>query len=68
MAIKLECSNCVLEKELPENISLERLNAEADQFFKEHKTRIGNCWCKKQNIFIRTFTVRDGIIPDKKTA
>lgn len=53
--IKIECANCRLEKELPENISLKRLNDEAIIFFKEHKTRIGNTYCHKDNLFIRTF-------------
>jgi len=53
--IKIECANCRLEKELPENISLQRLNDEAKQFFKEHKTRVGNVYCRLENLFIRTF-------------
>lgn len=55
--IKLECANCRIEKELPENMSLARLNDEAKQFFKEHKTRIGNVYCSINNIFIRTFNI-----------
>lgn len=56
--LKLECANCRLEKELPENISLTRLSDEANEFFKKHKTRIGNMWCKKENLFIRSFNVK----------
>lgn len=57
MSIKLECSNCKLEHELPENISLQRLNDEAKEFFKKHRTRIGNMYCKIENIFVRTFSL-----------
>ena len=53
--IKLECSNCRLEIELPENLSVQRLNDEAQVFARQHRTRIGNMWCKKENLFIRTF-------------
>lgn len=54
-SIKLECTNCRLEKELPDNISLARLETEAKSFWKEHKTRIGNMYCKYGNLFVRTF-------------
>jgi hypothetical protein len=53
--VKLECANCRMEKELPENLSVKRLNEETKQFYKEHKTRIGNAYCKIDNIFLRTF-------------
>ena len=52
---KIECANCRLECDLPENISLMRLNDEAQEFFKKHKTRIGNRWCSKENLFVRTY-------------
>lgn len=55
MSIKLECSNCKAEIELPENISIERLNNEVKEFYNKHKTRIGRIYCKISNIFIRTF-------------
>ena len=54
---KLECANCKLEQELPENISLARLNEEAHEFFKKHSTKIGDQWCNKSHIFIRTYRV-----------
>ena len=54
---KLECANCKLECDLPENISLKRLNEEAQEFFKKHSTKIGNQWCNKSHLFIRTYSV-----------
>lgn len=55
--IVIECANCRLEHEIPENISIDRLNDEAADFFKQHKTRIGNAYCKKSNLFLRTFKI-----------
>ena len=57
MSIKLECSNCRMEIELPDNCSVSRLYQEASNFHKKHKTRIGNVWCKFSNVFIRSFAV-----------
>jgi len=57
MSIKLECANCWLKMEFPENISLQILNEEAQKFFKKHSTRIGNQWCNKSNLFISTYTM-----------
>lgn len=59
MSIKIECANCKLEKEMPENISLKRLNEEAEQFFHKHKTRVGKTYCHKDNLFIRTFKIAE---------
>jgi hypothetical protein len=53
----IECSNCKLEITLPHNISIKRLNDEAEIFARQHRTRIGNMWCKKDNLFVRTFKV-----------
>ncbi len=55
----IECANCRQEHEVSENISLERLNQEADEFFKKHKTRIGKCYCKKEHLFLRTYKIED---------
>jgi hypothetical protein len=44
-----------MERELPENLSVQRLNEETKKFHKEHKTRIGNVYCHIENIFVRTF-------------
>ena len=52
MGMKLVCSNCVYEIELAENMSLERLQQEAKEFFKKHRTRIGNVYCKKENLYL----------------
>ena len=51
----LECSNCKLELRLRDNITLKALNDEAEVFARQHRTRIGNMWCKKENIFIRRY-------------
>lgn len=50
--IVVECSNCKLEVAIPNNITLTGLNDEADRFFRQHATRIGNVYCKKINLHI----------------
>lgn len=52
--LTLECANCRLEQELPDNVSMFRLIDISTAFHESHKTRIGNAWCKKANLFIRT--------------
>ena len=51
----IECANCKMELRLPHNISIKRLNDESEVFARQHRTRIGKMWCKKDNLFIRTY-------------
>lgn len=48
--IVIECSNCKLEIAVPNNITLQGLNDEAERFYRQHKTRIGRVWCEKRNL------------------
>lgn len=48
----LECMNCRLEQELPTTISVMQLTVEANDFYKKHRTRIGNMYCSRDDIFL----------------
>lgn len=55
--IILECANCDKTQELSENLSIQRLNDKAKQFYQRHKTKRDNRYCHFDNIFIRTFKI-----------
>lgn len=52
---KLECGKCGAQRELPENIGLDRLFFEGDDFYRNHKKENRSCEGNVTHLFIRTF-------------
>ncbi len=51
---QLFCTNCAAFQDLPHNASIARITEQANTFFHDHRTRIGNAYCRKAHTILRT--------------